>query len=156
MNLSADYADERRLRRGLSKITSGNAINLRGQNCRGQSKITPNLAIDNCRGQSKITPNLAIDHDNENFTLTPSIMPPSIMPPSIMPPSIMPPFIMPPFIMPRNYSPPPFVIPAKAGIQSIKLSLAIHYNVSFQDNAFHWIPACAGMTGGSNDERGGE
>ena len=27
----------------------------------------------NCRGQSKIAPNLAIDHDNENFTLTPYI-----------------------------------------------------------------------------------
>ena len=70
----------------------------------------------------------------------------------------------------RNYSPPcsSFLhfsslvilrIPAKAGIQSIKLSLAIHYNVSFQDDAFHWIPAFAGMTSEEKcrkDERGGE
>ena len=27
----------------------------------------------NCRGQSKITPDSAIDHDNEDFTLTPYI-----------------------------------------------------------------------------------
>ena len=41
-----------------------------------------------------------------------------------------------------------FVIPAQAGIQSVKLSLATHYKVSFQDDAFYWIPAYAGMTGG--------
>jgi hypothetical protein len=43
------------------------------------------------------------------------------------------------------------VIPAQAGIQMIKKSLAKRDNIevlsSAQDICFCWIPACAGMTG---------
>ena len=62
---------------GARVVTTGNPVRreiatLAEQESRGQSKITP----DESRGQSKITAARANDPDNEDFTLSPSILTP--------------------------------------------------------------------------------